>query len=161
MRVLYCDSKLAEPDVEAALSASRVDLDTLLTQSDYVVVQVPYRPANHHLIGARQLSRMRKTAVLIHAGRGGVVDDAALAAALKAGTIAAAGIDCFEGEPRVNPELLDCPNVLFTPHIGSATLHTRTSMVMLALQNLAVGLQGGTPPNVVTVRASSSPREAS
>jgi gluconate 2-dehydrogenase len=150
MRVLYCDTKAAAPEVEAELKATRADLDSLLAESDFVVVQVPYRPSTQHFIGAPQLARMKNTAVLIHAGRGGVVDDAALAAALKQGTIAAAAVDCFENEPRVLPELLDCPNLLLTPHIGSATPGTRMSMMGLALKNLAVGLQGGIPPNVVT-----------
>jgi gluconate 2-dehydrogenase len=132
-------------------------MDSLLAQSDYVVVQVPYMPATRHLVGAEQLAKMKKTAVLIHAGRGGVVDDAALAAALKAGTIAAAALDCAENEPHVNPDLLACPNVLFTPHIGSATPTTRMNMVMMALRNLAVGLQGGAPPNAVTPPVASPP----
>jgi len=132
-------------------------MDTLLAKSDYVVVQVPYQPATRHLIGAEELAKMQKTAVLIHAGRGGVVDDDALAAALKQGTIAAAGLDCVENEPDVRPGLLDCPNVLFTPHIGSATPATRMNMVLLALKNLAVGLQGGNPPNVVRTAAASPP----
>jgi gluconate 2-dehydrogenase len=149
MRVLYSDSKAAAPELERELKATRADLQALLAESDYVVVQVPYLPATHHLIGAGELGRMKRSAVLIHAGRGGVVDDAALAAALKAGTIAAAAIDCVENEPNVNPDLLDCPNVLFTPHIGSATPATRMNMMSLAVRNLAAGLQGGTPPNVV------------
>lgn len=149
MRVLYVDSKSAAPEIERELRASRADLDTLLADSDYVVVQVPYLPSTQHLIGAEQLKRMKKTAVLIHAGRGGVVDDAALAAALKSGTIAAAALDCFENEPKVHPELLVCPSLLLTPHIGSATPGTRMSMVSMALRNLAAGLQGGVPPNVV------------
>ena len=150
MRVLYCDATPASAELEQELHASRVELDTLLGDSDYVVVQVPYLPTTHHLIGASQLGRMKNTAVLIHAGRGGVVDDAALAAALKTGTIAGAGIDCFENEPGVHPVLPACPNVLFTPHIGSATPATRMNMVRLALRNLAAGLQGGVPPNVVS-----------
>jgi phosphoglycerate dehydrogenase-like enzyme len=93
---------------------------------------------------------MKPTAVLIHAGRGGVVDDAALAVALKSGAIAAAAVDCFEDEPRVHPALLGCPNVLLTPHIGSATADTRTNMVGMALRNLVTGLKGGTPPNAVS-----------
>jgi gluconate 2-dehydrogenase len=149
MRVLYVDSKSAAPEIERELRASRADLDTLLADSDYVVVQVPYLPSTQHLIGAEQLKRMKKTAVLIHAGRGGVVDDAALAAALKSGTIAAAALDCFENEPKVHPELLVCPSLLLTPHIGSATPGTRMSMESMALRNLAAGLEGGVPPNVV------------
>lgn len=149
MRVLYVDSKAATPELEAELHAERTDLDRLLAESDFVVVQVPYGPSTHHLIGAAQIARMKPTAVLIHAGRGGVVDDAALAAALKSGKIAAAAVDCFENEPRVHPDLLGCPNVLLTPHIGSATPDTRMSMVRMALTNLATALQGGTPPNAV------------
>jgi gluconate 2-dehydrogenase len=150
MRVLYCDTTAAAPDVEAELRANRTDLDGLLAESDFVVVQVPYLPSTRHFIGAPQLARMKKSAVLIHAGRGGVVDDAALATALETGTIAAAAVDCFENEPRVHPDLLDCPNLLLSPHIGSATPGTRMSMMALALENLATGLRGGTPPNVVT-----------
>jgi len=150
MRLLYCDTKAAATEIEADLRATRADLDGLLAESDFVVVQVPYRQSTHHFIGAAELKRMKKSAVLIHAGRGGVVDDAALAAALKTGTIAAAAVDCFENEPKVHPELLDCPNLLLSPHIGSATPGTRMSMMGLALENLAVGLQGGVPPNVVT-----------
>jgi gluconate 2-dehydrogenase len=149
MRVLYVDSKAAAPEVESELRAKRADLDRLLAESDFVVVQVPYRPSTHHMIGAPQIARMKPTAVLVHAGRGGVVDDAALAAALESGTIAAAAVDCFENEPTVNPALLDCPNVLLSPHIGSATPDTRMSMVRMALGNLVAALQGRTPPNIV------------
>jgi glyoxylate/hydroxypyruvate/2-ketogluconate reductase len=149
MRVLYTDSRSAEPELEAELRAERSELDRLLAESDFLVVQVPYGPSTHHLIGAAQIARMKSTSVLIHAGRGGVVDDSALAAALKAGKIAAAAVDCFENEPSVNPALLDCPNLLLTPHVGSATPDTRMSMVRMALGNLAAGLQGRTPPNVV------------
>lgn len=149
MRVLYVDSTSVASEPEAELRAERSDLDRLLAESDFVVVQVPYGPSTHHLIGAAQIARMKSTAILIHAGRGGVVDDAALAAALKSGRIAAAAVDCFENEPRVNAALLDCPNVLLTPHVGSATPDTRMRMVRMALGNLAAGLQGKTPPNVV------------
>jgi gluconate 2-dehydrogenase len=149
MRILYVDSKSAAPEVESELRAERADLDRLLAESDFVVVQVPYLPSTHHMIGAPQLARMKPSAVLIHAGRGGVVDDAALAAALMSGKIAAAAVDCFENEPKVHPALLDCPNVMLTPHIGSATPDTRMSMVRMALTNLATALQGRTPPNVV------------
>lgn len=150
MRVLYSDSRQAPAEPEAALRAERASLEQLLTESDFVVVQVPYRPSTHHLIGAPELARMKPTAALIHAARGGVVDDVALAEALKGGTIAAAAVDCFENEPRVHPALLDCPNVLLTPHIGSATPDTRMSMVRMALANLVIGLAGGVPPNVVS-----------
>jgi gluconate 2-dehydrogenase len=151
MRVLYSDSGQAPAELETALRAERTSLDQLLAESDFVVVQVPFAPSTHHLIGGPELARMKPTAALIHAGRGGVVDDAALAEALKGGTIAAAAVDCFENEPRVHPALLDCPNVLLTPHIGSATPDTRMSMVRMALANLVIGLEGGVPPNVVRI----------
>ncbi len=150
MRTLYFDTMPVAPELEAELRAQRADLDVLMAESDFVVVQVPYHPSTHHLIGESQFKRMKPTAVLIHAGRGGVVDDAALAVALKSGAIAAAAVDCFEDEPRVHPALLGCPNVLLTPHIGSATADTRTNMVGMALRNLVTGLKGGTPPNAVS-----------
>lgn len=148
MDVLYCGSRQDEA-TEAQSKARHLTQDELLEQADYVVVQVPLLPGTQHLIGAAELARMKPTAVLIHAGRGGVVDDAALAEALCAGRIAGAGIDVIEGEPAIHPTLLAAPNVLFTPHIGSATPATRQTMVMMALQNLTVGLAGGTPPNAV------------
>lgn len=149
MEVLYCDPSAGDASADAALKVTPVALDDLLARADFVVVQVAYGPATHHLIGAEQLARMKRSAVLINAARGGVVDDAALAAALKAGALAGAALDCVEGEPAVHPELLAAPNLLFTPHIGSATPSTRMNMAMLALKNLTVGLQGGLPPNVV------------
>jgi gluconate 2-dehydrogenase len=149
MRVLYSDSQAAPPELEVELRAERVELAPLLAESDFIVVQVPYLPSTHHMIGANELARMKPTAVLIHAGRGGVVDDAALAAALKAGRLAAAALDCFENEPAVSPALLDCTNLLLTPHIGSATRDTRMRMLRMALANLSAALQGGIPPNVL------------
>jgi lactate dehydrogenase-like 2-hydroxyacid dehydrogenase len=149
MKVLYAArNRVAEP-IEQTLSATYASLDDLLAQSDFVVLLVPYSEATHHLIGATQLARMKKTAVLVNVARGGVVDDVALANALKNGSIAAAALDCVENEPAANPALLGLPNVLFTPHIGSATPATRMNMAMLALRNLATGLAGGVPPNVV------------
>lgn len=149
MQTLYCNPSLVAAETASALQATRVEMDVLLARADFVVLQVPYRADTHHLIGAGQLAKMKPSAVLIHSGRGGVVDDAALAQALRSGVIAAAALDCVEGEPAVHPELLACPNLLFTPHIGSATPTTRQNMAMLALKNLITGLQGGTPPNVV------------
>jgi lactate dehydrogenase-like 2-hydroxyacid dehydrogenase len=149
METLYDDGQRADTATEAVLKASHVDRDTLLARADFVVVQVPLMPETRHLIGANELAKMKKSAVLIHAGRGGVVDDAALAAALKAGTIAGAALDCVDNEPSVDPSLLALPNVLFSPHIGSATPSTRLNMAMLAMKNLAVGLSGQTPPNDV------------
>lgn len=110
---------------------------------------VPYSASSHHLIGERELRLMKKTATLTNIARGGVVDDAALAAELKAGTIAAAGLDVFEGEPTVHPDLLACENVVLTPHIASATIATRRAMSNLAVDNLIAALTGGVPPTAL------------
>lgn len=149
MKVLYATRNRVIESIEQTLDATHVSLDEILAQSDYVVLLVPYSEATHHLIGAAELGKMKKTAVLVNVARGGVVDDAALAEALKHGTLAGAALDCVENEPTVNAALLSLPNVLFTPHIGSATPATRMNMATLALKNLATGLAGGVPPNVV------------
>jgi lactate dehydrogenase-like 2-hydroxyacid dehydrogenase len=149
MRVLYHNrTRLAEAD-ERRLNAAWVERDTLLAESDFVVVMAPYSPATHHLIGAAEIARMKPTAILVNSARGGVVDDAALVEALKAGRIAGAGLDVFEGEPRVNPGFLGLSNVVMTPHIGSATRATRIVMCNTAAENLAAALEGRTPPNLV------------
>lgn len=134
MRLQYCNRSAAANERE--LGAVRVELDTLLATSDHVVLVLPYSPATHHLIGERELARMKPTATLVNIARGGIVDDAALARALRAGTIAAAGLDVYEGEPVVTPALLEVPNVVLTPHIGSATRSSRLGMAMLAARNL-------------------------
>ena len=141
MRVLYCNRTQLPNAQEQALNASWVQQAALLAQSDFVLLLVPYSPAAHHLIGAAELALMKPSAILINIARGGVVDDAALAVALANGTIAAAGLDVFEGEPVVNPALLACKNVVLTPHIGSATHSTRMKMAMLAALNLTAALQ--------------------
>lgn len=134
MKVLYCN-RSAAPN-EQALGAERVSLDTLLAQSDHVLLVVPYSPATHHLIGERELALMQPHATLVNIARGGVVDDAALIRALRAGRPAAAGLDVFENEPALNPGLLELSNVALTPHIGSATRSSRVGMAMLAAENL-------------------------
>ncbi len=122
-----------------------VTREELLQTSDHVVLVVPYSAESHHLIGAPELALMKPTAVLVNIGRGGVVDDAALAAALESGKLAAAGLDVFEGEPVVNPALLAQPRAVLTPHIGSATHRTRGAMLALAVSN-AVDWLDGKPP---------------
>ena len=117
-----------------------MDLDTLLAQSDHLVTVLPYTPASHHIIDAAALGKMKPTATLVNIARGGIVDELALAEALANGHLAAAGLDVYEGEPKVRPELLALRNVVLTPHIGSASLATRTAMVQLAVDNLAAGL---------------------
>ena len=116
------------------------------------MLQVPYSAATHHLIGAAELGKMKKSAVLINSTRGGVVDDAALIRALRDGTIRAAGLDVFENEPNFNREFLALNNVVLLPHIGSSTQATRLAMAMLAANNLVAALTTGDPPNWVNRR---------
>ena len=134
MRLLYCN-RSAAPNA-GVLGAERVELDALLAQSDHVMLVLPYSAATHHLIGARELACMKPTATLVNIARGGIVDDAALAQALHAGRIAAAGLDVYENEPQVHPALLAQRNVVLTPHLGSATRSSRLGMAMLAARNL-------------------------
>jgi lactate dehydrogenase-like 2-hydroxyacid dehydrogenase len=149
MRVLYNNrGRIPESD-ELRLNATWVERDRLLAESDFVVVMVPYSPAVHHLIGAAEIARMKPTAILVNTARGGVVDDAALVDALKARRIAGAGLDVFEGEPKLNPGYLGLPNAVLTPHIGSATRATRMRMCETAVANLSAALEGRTPPDLV------------
>ena len=149
MRVLYNNrSRLAESD-EQRLNAHWVERDRLLAESDFVVVMAPYSPATHHMIGAAEIARMKPTAVLVNSARGGVVDDAALVDALRNKRIAAAGLDVFEGEPRIHPGFLELRNVVMTPHIGSASRATRIVMCNAAAANIAAVLEGRDPPNPV------------
>jgi gluconate 2-dehydrogenase len=149
MRVLYNNrSRLAAAD-EKRLNASWAERERLLAESDFVVVMAPYSPATHHLIGAAEIARMKPTAILVNSARGGVVDDAALVEALRAKRIAGAGLDVFEGEPAINPEFVKLPNVVLTPHIGSASRATRIIMCNTAAANMAAVLEGRDPPNPV------------
>jgi lactate dehydrogenase-like 2-hydroxyacid dehydrogenase len=124
-------------------------LDELLERSDIVSLHVPLNESTRHLIGAAELARMKPTAVLVNAARGPVIDENALADALEAGSIYAAGLDVFDGEPKVNPRLLTAPRTTLLPHIGSATIETRTRMGRLACQGVCDVLAGRTPPNAV------------
>jgi gluconate 2-dehydrogenase len=153
MKVMYHNRKRIAPELEGKCNAAYVSFDELLAQSDFIVLQVPYSPLTHHLIGAAQLKKMKPTAILINSTRGGVVDDAALVAALKNGTIRAAGLDVFENEPKLNPEFLALDNVVLAPHIGSSTEATRKAMAMLAAKNLVAALAGATPPNLLNPEA--------
>ena len=145
MRVLYHNRSRLDATIEAELGARWVAKDELLRSSDHLVIVVPYSAASHHLIGAAELALMKPTATLTNIARGGIVDDAALAQALRNHTIAAAGLDVFEGEPRVHPDLLTVPNVVLTPHIASASRPTRLAMAHLAADNLIAAL--GCGPN--------------
>ena len=145
MRVIYHNrSRLPEAD-EAAVGARYVSKQELLRTADHVMLVVPYSAESHHIIGAAELALMKPSATLTNIARGGIVDDAALAAALREGRLAAAGLDVFEGEPRVHPELLACRNVVLTPHIASATVPTRRAMARLAADNLIGYLLHGKP----------------
>jgi len=151
MRVLYHDDTRLPGAEETRLGAAWVERDRLLAEADFVLVMVPYSPATHHLIGAAEIAKMKPTAVLVNSARGGVVDDAALVEALKARRIAAAGLDVFEGEPKVHPGFLDLRNVVMTPHIASASRATRITMCRTAAENLTAVLEGREPPNPVNV----------
>ena len=153
MQVLYHNRSRLDAATEAALGARWVDKETLLRVSDHLVIVVPYSAASHHLVGAAEIALMKTSATLTNIARGGIVDDAALARALRERRIAAAGLDVFEGEPAVHPELLTLPNVVLTPHIASASLPTRRAMANLAVDNLlaalGVGPLKGKPPTAL------------
>jgi len=129
--------------------ASWRSLDDLLAQADFVVLLTPYSPATHHLIGAEQLARMKRTAVLVNIARGGVVDDAALVQALRDGVIFSAGLDVYENEPALHPGFLALSNVVLAPHLGSATASARHAMANLAADNLVAWVTGSELPSPV------------
>jgi gluconate 2-dehydrogenase len=145
MKVIYHNRSRLAPEQEAPTGARWVDKATLLREADHLVLVLPYSVTSHHAIGAAELAQMKPTATLTNVARGGIVDDAALAQALAERRIAAAGLDVFEGEPRVHPALLTLPNVVLTPHIASASLPTRTRMALLAADNLVAVLSGRAP----------------
>jgi lactate dehydrogenase-like 2-hydroxyacid dehydrogenase len=149
MKVLYHSTRRAAPDVEQFCNATFVSREALLAESDILSLHVPYGPATHHLIGGPELAMMKPGAILINAARGGVVDDAALVAALKSGRLAGAGLDVFENEPALNPALVEMKNVVLTPHIASSSAATRHAMAMLAARNLVAALTTGKPPNLL------------
>ncbi len=142
MKVIYHNRSRLDAALEAECKASYVSKEDLLKTADHVVLVVPYSAASHHTIGAAEIALMKPTAMLVNIARGGIVDDAALAVALKEKRIAAAGLDVFEGEPKVHPDLLTVPNVVLTPHIASATVPTRRAMADLASDNLISFLTG-------------------
>jgi glyoxylate reductase len=145
MRVLYQDAVAADAATERELAATRTDTATLLREADFVTLHTPLLPETQHLINAQSLKTMKKTAYLVNASRGPVVDEAALAQALKEGWIAGAGIDVFEREPEVHPALIGLPNVVLAPHIASASSDTRVQMANLAVDNCLAVLEGKAP----------------
>jgi len=150
MKVVYHNRSRLDASLEAECKASYVSKEDLLKTADHVVLVVPYSPASHHTIGAAEIALMKPTATLVNIARGGIVDDAALAVALREKRIAAAGLDVFEGEPKVHPDLLTVPNVVLTPHIASATVPTRRAMAELAADNLIAWFSGKGPLTPVT-----------
>jgi gluconate 2-dehydrogenase len=136
MKVTYHNRSRLDAGIEAELRARYVSKNQLLQQADHLILVLPYSAESHHAIGAAEIAQMKPTATLVNIARGGIVDDAALAAALRERRIAAAGLDVFEGEPKVHPDLLTLPNVVLTPHIASATLATRRAMAQLAADNV-------------------------
>ncbi len=153
MKVLYHNRSRLPEDVEREARASYVDFDALLGQSDHLVLVLPYSQDSHHVIDAPALAKMKGTATLVNIARGGLVDEDALADALATGRLAAAGLDVFEGEPAINPRLLQLRNVVLTPHIASGSLATRRAMVSLAVDNLIAamgfGPQAAAPANPI------------
>ena len=157
MPVLYHNRSRLPVAVEQSCRARHVDKATLLRESDCLVLVLPLTTETRHAVGAAELAQMKPTAVLVNVARGGIVDDAALAAALREGRLAAAGLDVFEGEPRVHPDLLALDNVLLSPHIASATTDTRRAMTAVAVDNVLAffghGPHAGHPPNLLNPAA--------
>jgi glyoxylate reductase len=145
MTIDYTARRRADAALEAELGATRLDLDELLTTADVVSIHCPLTDATRHLIDVHRLQVMKPTAYLVNTARGPIVDEAALAEALRAGTIAGAGLDVFEREPAIEPALYELENVVLIPHLGSATIETRTAMGVLAAEN-AVAVLAGEPP---------------
>jgi glyoxylate reductase len=147
MPVIYHNRNRLPPEIEEG--ARHVGFEELLRTADHVMLVLPYSAAVHHLIDAAALALMKPTAVLVNIARGGVVDDAALVAALRGGRIAAAGLDVFENEPALHPGLLELENVVLTPHIASSTRATRAAMARVAIENLRAALRGEIPPSLL------------
>ena len=158
MRIAYAEPVPAPPEVEAELEAQRIELDELFETADVVSLHVPLTEGTRHLVDARRLRQMKATAHLVNTTRGPVVDEAALAEALRDGVIAGAALDVFEQEPEVHPGLLELENVVIVPHLGSATIETRTAMAELAARNAVAVLAGETPPTPVNAVGAASAR---
>lgn len=148
MRLLYTQRHRNEA-AEKELNATYADKMTLLRESDFVVLLLPLTPETHHYIGRKEIKAMKRTAILVNAARGPIVDEKALVEALKARRIAGAGLDVFEREPKVDRGLLGLPNVVLAPHIASASMETRTRMACMAAENCVAAVTGRRPPNLV------------
>jgi len=149
MRVIYYDPQPLPREAEEQLGATRVDLNRLVAESDFISVHVPLTTETNHLISTAQFNAMKRTAILVNTSRGPVVDEAALVDALNARKLAGAGLDVYEREPAVHPGLIQLPNVVLAPHIASATVRTRSEMSAMAARNMATAVRGGRPPNLL------------
>jgi len=149
MRVLYWNRTRLTEDQESQTGAYFVEFEELLGEADFVSLHVPYGRETHHLIGEAQLRLMKPEAFLINTSRGAVIDEPALVRALQSGRIAGAGLDVYEHEPKLSPGLDQLENVVLAPHLGSATIGTRTKMGMIAVDNLLAACAGNRPPNCV------------
>jgi lactate dehydrogenase-like 2-hydroxyacid dehydrogenase len=153
MRVIYYDVRRAPDAVEKELGLEMVSKEQLLREADFVSLHVPLLPETRHWISAAELGQMKPTAILVNSSRGPVVDEPALVEALERRTIAGAGLDVFENEPKVHPGLLKLENVVLAPHIASASVDTRRKMSMMAAENAIAGLEGRRPPNLLNPEA--------
>ncbi len=149
MEIVYQSRSEIDPEIAAELGARRMELDELLAAADVVSVHCPFNPDTRHLFGEAEFAAMKDTAYLVNTARGPIVDEAALATALREGQIAGAGLDVYEREPQVEPGLLDLDNVVLIPHLGSATVETRTAMATLAADNALAVLRGEDPPTPI------------
>src|SRR5487761_1958418 len=152
MRIVYTDSQPVELDFPAEF----VSKETLLRESDFISLHVSLNESTRHFIGEAELKSMKKTAILVNTAGGPVVDEAALAHALKNNWIAGAGLDVFEQEPRIHPELLACRNAVLAPHIASASVATRTRMSMMAAENAIEAIEGRRPPTALNPEAAAA-----
>ncbi|MFH2040894.1 MAG: D-glycerate dehydrogenase, partial [Acidobacteriota bacterium] len=149
MKVLYHDPHRLSPEVEKTLNASWRPLDDVVREADVLTLHTTLSPETKHLLNAKRLAKMKRTAIVINVSRGPIVDEKALADALTDGRIWGAGLDVYEREPVIEKGLLSLDNVILLPHMGSATEATRLKMSMMAAENLIAGLSGRTPPNLI------------
>ena len=147
MRILYHNTRRADPELEKQVQARYVDRETLLREADFLSVHVPLTPETRGFLSTREFSLMKPTAFLVNTARGEVIDEEALMEALKNGKIAGAGLDVFEHEPAIPPALFSLNNVILLPHIGSGSVETRTKMGLMAAENLIAAFEGKIPPN--------------
>ncbi len=150
MNVVYTGRHSAPSSVEDELGARFLALEDLLREADVVSLHCPLTQETRHLINADRLQLMKTSSYLVNTTRGAVVDESALVAALQTGGIAGVGLDVYEHEPHLHPDLFDLENVVLLPHLGSATIETRTAMGLLAAENVSAVLAGGTPPTQVS-----------